>query len=136
MAAIAMVSQSLPPLDVNVDVEMAEEAKQDGNSGLLDFFGGGKSGGRNPLHITSQQSHKGRKIQLDNFEYLKVLGKGTFGKVILCREKKTTRLFAIKVLKKETIIEKDEVAHTLTENRVLQHTKHPFLIVSWVLRFF
>ena len=82
------------------------------------------------LHITSRESSRGRKIQLDDFEYLKVLGKGTFGKVILCREKKTGSLFAIKVLKKETIIAKDEVAHTLTENRVLRHTKHPFLIVS------
>ena len=141
MQAIAMVSQSLPPLDMNGDVEMADEAKQDSmggaagssasastSSSVLDFFG--SKSNRSNLHITSQQSNKGRKIQLDNFEYLKVLGKGTFGKVILCREKKTTRLYAIKVLKKETIIEKDEVAHTLTENRVLQHTKHPFLIVS------
>jgi len=67
---------------------------------------------------------------LKDFEYLKVLGKGTFGNVILCREKSTAQLYAIKVLKKETIIAKDEVAHTLTESRVLRHTKHPFLIVS------
>ena len=59
-----------------------------------------------------------------------MLGKGTFGKVILCREKGTGHLFAIKILKKEVIIAKDEVAHTLTENRVLQTTNHPFLIVS------
>jgi RAC serine/threonine-protein kinase len=65
---------------------------------------------------------------LDDFEYLKVLGKGTYGKVILCREKATGQLYAIKVLKKETIIAKDEVAHTLTENRVLRTTSHPFLI--------
>ena len=58
-----------------------------------------------------------------------MLGKGTFGKVILCREKGTGHLFAIKILKKEVIIAKDEVAHTLTENRVLQTTNHPFLIV-------
>jgi RAC serine/threonine-protein kinase len=57
------------------------------------------------------------------------LGKGTFGKVILCREKGTGLLYAIKILKKETIIAKDEVAHTLTENRVLRNTNHPFLIV-------
>lgn len=53
---------------------------------------------------------------------------GTFGKVILCREKATQLLYAIKVLKKEVIIAKDEVAHTLTENRVLRNTNHPFLI--------
>lgn len=112
MSAIAMVANTLPPLDPN-DVEMADASE----------------GFKSRLHITSRESSRGRKIQLDDFEYLKVLGKGTFGKVILCREKKTSHLFAIKVLKKETIIAKDEVAHTLTENRVLQHTKHPFLIV-------
>nr|UAD90250.1 RAC serine/threonine-protein kinase [Lasioderma serricorne] len=68
-----------------------------------------------------------RKVTLESFEFLKVLGKGTFGKVILCREKATSRLYAIKILKKEVIIKKDEVAHTQTENRVLRSTNHPFL---------
>ena len=60
---------------------------------------------------------------------LKVLGKGTFGKVVLCREKATDEVFAMKILKKDVIVAKDEIAHTLTENRVLQTTKHPFLTV-------
>jgi len=55
--------------------------------------------------------------------------------VILCREKATGHLYAIKILKKEVIIQKDEVAHTLTENRVLRTTSHPFLIViDYVLK--
>lgn len=115
--AIATISNNLPPLDHSSnDVEMTDAQIAADNM--------------NRLQITSRESSRGRRIQLDDFEYLKVLGKGTFGKVILCREKKSGSLYAIKVLKKEVIIEKDEVAHTLTENRVLRHTKHPFLIVS------
>ena len=68
---------------------------------------------------------------MENFEFIKVLGKGTFGKVILCREKATNRLYAIKILKKEVIIRKDEVVHTLTEKNVLQKTRHPFLLVIY-----
>lgn len=64
---------------------------------------------------------------------LKVLGKGTFGKVVMCRDKVTKEVFAMKILKKDVIVAKDEIAHTLTENRVLQSTKHPFLTVSFVL---
>ena len=70
---------------------------------------------------------------MDDFEMLKVLGKGTFGKVMLCREKATQEIFAMKILKKDVIVAKDEIAHTLTENRVLQMAKHPFLTVSEII---
>ncbi|KJH47669.1 kinase domain protein [Dictyocaulus viviparus] len=73
------------------------------------------------------EAAKRDKITMDDFEFLKVLGKGTFGKVILCKEKRTSKLYAIKILKKEVIIAREEVVHTLTENRVLQRCKHPFL---------
>ncbi|XP_016391683.1 RAC-alpha serine/threonine-protein kinase-like [Sinocyclocheilus rhinocerous] len=67
------------------------------------------------------------KVTMHDFEYLKLLGKGTFGKVILVKEKATGKYYAMKILKKEVIVAKDEVAHTLAENRVLQNSKHPFL---------
>ena len=43
---------------------------------------------------------------MHDFEFLKVLGKGTFGKVVLCRERFTKRLCAMKILKKNVIIAK------------------------------
>lgn len=80
------------------------------------------------VDLFSKRGKRKNKITFENFEFIKVLGKGTFGKVILCREKATNQLFAIKILKKDVIIKKDEVVHTMTEKNVLQKTKHPFLV--------
>lgn len=82
-----------------------------------------------PISDSGDVSDSPRKtrVSLEDFEFLKVLGKGTFGKVILCRYKRTRKLHAIKILKKKLIIDKDEVAHTMTEGRVLREFKHPFL---------
>ncbi|XP_076141335.1 RAC-gamma serine/threonine-protein kinase [Alosa pseudoharengus] len=76
--------------------------------------------------MDTSTSHYKRKT-MNDFDYLKLLGKGTFGKVILVREKASGKYYAMKILKKEVIIAKDEVAHTLTESRVLKNTRHPFL---------
>lgn len=46
------------------------------------------------------------KVTMNDFDYLKLLGKGTFGKVILVREKATGRYYAMKILRKEVIIAK------------------------------
>uniref|UniRef100_A0AAQ4RZ54 non-specific serine/threonine protein kinase n=1 Tax=Gasterosteus aculeatus aculeatus TaxID=481459 RepID=A0AAQ4RZ54_GASAC len=80
----------------------------------------------NEEEMDTSIGHYKRKTMTD-FDYLKLLGKGTFGKVILVREKASGTYYAMKILKKEVIIAKDEVAHTLTESRVLKNTRHPFL---------
>jgi hypothetical protein len=46
---------------------------------------------------------------------------------MLCRYKLNDRIYAMKVLKKSMVLEKDELAHTLTENSVLAKCAHPFL---------
>ncbi|KAM5206277.1 RAC-gamma serine/threonine-protein kinase isoform 6-T8 [Hipposideros larvatus] len=79
--------------------------------------------------MDASTTHHKRKT-MNDFDYLKLLGKGTFGKVILVREKASGKYYAMKILKKEVIIAKDEVAHTLTESRVLKNTRHPFLTLE------
>jgi hypothetical protein len=73
----------------------------------------------------------GRRIGLDHFNFLAVLGKGNFGKVMLAETKQSKQLYAIKVLKKEFIIENDEVESTRSEKRVFliaNKERHPFLL--------
>ncbi len=83
-----------------------------------------------PFGQQGQKTHTSGsiKVTFDNFEFLKVLGKGNFGKVILCREKATNQLYAMKVLNKGLVIRKGEMEHTKTELRVLKTTSHPFLL--------
>mmetsp|Transcript_12069 Transcript_12069/g.22591 ORF Transcript_12069/g.22591 Transcript_12069/m.22591 type:complete len:706 (+) Transcript_12069:140-2257(+) len=66
--------------------------------------------------------------RLDSFKLIKVVGKGSFGKVFLVREIKTQEMFALKVLRKDNIIKRNQVEHTRTERSVLGYVNHPFIV--------
>jgi len=67
-------------------------------------------------------------INLETFDIIKVIGKGSFGKVFLVRHKAHGSLHALKVLKKEFIIRKNQVEHTKTERSVLGYVHHPYVV--------
>ena len=66
--------------------------------------------------------------KLDDFRVLKVLGRGSFGKVCLVEYKLTNQLYAMKSLKKDVLIDQDQVENTLLEKNILETLKHPFLV--------
>ena len=67
-------------------------------------------------------------VSLDDFDLLKVIGRGSFGKVMQVRKKDTNKIYAMKILKKETIIARNQVEHTRAERAILQSLQHPFLM--------
>ncbi len=50
---------------------------------------------------------------------LSVIGKGSYGKVLLVRKKDDSRLYAIKVLKKTELQRRNQIERTMTERRIL-----------------
>lgn len=78
-----------------------------------------------------QSRKRRRKVGLDDFQFLAVLGKGNFGKVMLAELRHTQKLCAIKVLKKDFIVENDEAESVKCEKRVFltaNREMHPFLL--------
>ena len=71
------------------------------------------------------------KYTLGDFDILRTLGTGSFGRVHLVQSKHNQRFYAIKVLKKAQVVKMKQVEHTNDERRMLSDVKHPFLITLW-----
>ncbi|KAG7455118.1 hypothetical protein MATL_G00253080 [Megalops atlanticus] len=64
-----------------------------------------------------------------DFDFLKVIGKGSFGKVLLAKRKLDGKYYAIKVLQKRVILNRREQKHIMAERNVLlKNVQHPFLV--------
>jgi len=68
------------------------------------------------------------KVTVDSFEFLTIIGQGSFGKVVQVRHKNTGDIFAMKILNKKNIVDRGEVEHTKAERNILLRINHPFLM--------
>lgn len=80
-----------------------------------------------PIHSTSIHSNKDR-TSIDDFEIIKPISRGAFGRVFLAKKRTTGDLFAIKVLKKADMIRKNAVESILAERDILISVRNPFVV--------
>eukprot|EP00008_Paramoeba_atlantica_P011858 CAMPEP_0201493132 /NCGR_PEP_ID=MMETSP0151_2-20130828/36227_1 /ASSEMBLY_ACC=CAM_ASM_000257 /TAXON_ID=200890 /ORGANISM="Paramoeba atlantica, Strain 621/1 / CCAP 1560/9" /LENGTH=663 /DNA_ID=CAMNT_0047880317 /DNA_START=60 /DNA_END=2051 /DNA_ORIENTATION=+ len=86
----------------------------------------GKPAGQVKANLTYTKNSG--KVNVKDFELLKVVGRGNFGKVMQVRKRDTQRIYAMKVLRKDSVIAADAVKHTLSESSVLRRINHPFIV--------
>ncbi|TDL29494.1 kinase-like protein [Rickenella mellea] len=68
------------------------------------------------------------RLGLDDFRTVKVIGKGAFGEVRLVQKTDTGKIYAMKTLKKEEMLKKDQLAHVRAERDVLAESNSPWVV--------
>lgn len=68
------------------------------------------------------------KVELVDFDLKMVLGRGAFGKVFLGELNVNKQLYAIKSIRKDILIEMDQIESTLLEKDIMWEANHPFLV--------
>lgn len=69
-----------------------------------------------------------KHVKLQDFEIKSVIGRGSFGKVFLVQKKTNGKVYAMKSLRKDVILEYDQLEATLLEKKILIEAEHTFLV--------
>ncbi|KAG0269884.1 serine/threonine protein kinase psk1 [Actinomortierella ambigua] len=115
--------------EVNIDEEFV--FAQPAGAGAA---GAAKTGGTSPQLSRTPSPSNGprkprRKMSPDDFDLLKVIGRGAYGKVYLVRHRATQALYAMKVLKKASIVvHSKDTESTMSERKILEAIRHPFIV--------
>lgn len=68
-----------------------------------------------------------KKMHVNDFETLTIIGRGAFGEVRVCRKKSDKQVYAMKVMKKTEMLKKNQVAHIRAERDVLALADNPWV---------
>ena len=72
--------------------------------------------------------YSGLRLSPEDFEPIKLLGKGSFGEVYLVEKTNTNLLFAMKILAKNKMIAEHLVKYAITERNIMSSIKNPFIV--------
>ena len=86
---------------------------------------------KNEIYISNKvplKSEEEKKVTQNDFEKIKIIGKGSFGNVYLVRHIKTDKYYAMKVLAKAIIKKREEEEHTITERMLMAKLDYPLIV--------
>ena len=110
----------------SITANSSEEESKRGNHSIESIYSTNGSAAANS--VTGWGKEK-TDVGPDDFSLLKVVGRGSFGKVMLVNRKgEEDKVYAMKILKKEAIIKRNQVEHTKDERKILELINHPFLM--------
>ena len=69
-----------------------------------------------------------KKISLNDFELMTVIGRGSFGKVYLVKRAGTENYFALKKLRKDVVAQRNLFIKTQAERDILEKIDSPFIV--------
>ena len=72
------------------------------------------------------------KQSIRDYESLSIIGRGAFGEVHVCREKKTGNIVAVKKIRKEVLVVKNQVIHVRNEQLFMSKVKSPWIVDEFI----
>ncbi|VAH90680.1 unnamed protein product [Triticum turgidum subsp. durum] len=119
----SLVSQSLPLSKLTLH-------ESDSSLDLLECLSKEKKSGQGSLsdEELNDTTKENEAVGLDDFELLKLVGQGAFGKVYQVRRKCTSDIYAMKVMRKDKILEKNHAEYMKAERDILTKVDHPFVV--------
>lgn len=77
---------------------------------------------------TLYSKRKDEQTTLDDFLVMKVIGQGSFGKVFMVQHKPSSKYFAMKSIRKDVVIDAEQLENLRLEKHIMLCVEHPFLI--------
>ncbi|GAB4856225.1 Serine/threonine-protein kinase AtPK2/AtPK19 [Ancistrocladus abbreviatus] len=125
----ACVSQSLKLSKLVLhETEDSDEFLECINGEKIEEFLDCSSGDDGKNVDNDNNSTKVEKVGLEEFEVMKVVGQGAFGKVFQVKKKGTSEIFAMKVMRKDNIMEHNHAEYMKAERDILTKIDHPFIV--------
>lgn len=105
-----------------------EESKEESKDFSAYDPSAGAATGKPSRGQTIFSKDKGTEVCLEDFNVKTVIGKGSFGKVFLVEKRSDKQIYAMKSIRKDVLIQNDQIESTKLEKQILMQAKHPFLV--------